>query len=92
MWDNTERYRIRYLHHDYADPTSESNEQLRAAQVEHRLISEAALAGDAIACGAASVEHLHQSLEIVYREAATPPRVRIADQALRLSSAAGATP
>lgn len=85
LWDNTERYRLTYLHHDYHDPASESTQRLRVSQSEHRAIVDSALAGDAAACSAALVHHLHRALDIVYSEAAVTPRARISAEALRLN-------
>jgi len=86
LWDNTERYRLMYLHHDYHDPASESTRALRVSQVEHRAMVDAAVAGDAKACSAELVHHLHRALEIVYSSATAPPRVRVAVEALRLNA------
>ncbi len=47
LWDHSERYRLSYLHHDYADPDSASLDRLRVSQVEHRGILSTALRADA---------------------------------------------
>lgn len=85
LWDNTERYRLTYLHHDYHDPASESTKRLKVSQSEHRAIADAASMGDAAACSATLVHHLQRALDIVYSEAAAPPHARIAAEALRLN-------
>ncbi len=85
LWDNTERYRLIYLHHDYEDPASESTKRLKISQGEHRAIANAALAGDAETCSAELIHHLHRALDIVYAETAAPPRARVTAEAMRLS-------
>ncbi len=83
LWDNSERYRLTYLHHDYDDPDSKASEQLRTSQAEHRQILVAALAGDAAACTAELFAHIHRSLEIVYEVAAARPQARVASVVLQ---------
>lgn len=86
LWDDTERYRIAYLHRDYLQPTPESRERMRVTQEDHRAILDAALSEDVSGCGEAHVHHLHRALDLVYAAAAAGPRVRVAAYALRLSS------
>ncbi|MET4781542.1 GntR family transcriptional regulator [Glaciihabitans sp. UYNi722] len=85
LWDNSERYRLTYLHHDYNDPASEATRALTISQVEHRNMLNAALAGDATTCIAALLHHLQRALDIVYAEAAAQPRARVTAEALRFA-------
>lgn len=83
LWDHSERYRLAYLHHDYADRDSASAERLRTSQDEHRGILTAALAGDVADCSALLVEHLQRTVDVVFHEAARVPRLHMATAAAR---------
>lgn len=88
LWDHSERYRLTYLHHDYADPDSASRDRLRASQVEHRDILTAALDADTARCTVALVAHLQRTVDVVFAEAARPLQPRVAAEALRVQGAA----
>lgn len=78
LWDQSERYRLAYLHHDYADRHSASAERLRLSQDEHRTMLTAAVASDATRCSAALVGHLQRTVESLFTESKLPPRPRLA--------------
>lgn len=82
LWDHSERYRLAYLQHDYADRDSASGDRLRISQAEHRGILAAALSGDADACSAALVAHLRRTVDGVFQELTPTPRPRVVDFAL----------
>ena len=86
LWDHSERYRLAYLHHDYADPGSASADRLQTSQGEHRVILQAAVRGDPTACSAALVRHLRRTLDVVFDEVAPAPRPRMAVKAFHSSS------
>lgn len=90
LWDHSERYRLAYLQHNYADRDSASAERLRASQLEHRSILDAALAGDMRGCTDQLVAHLRRTVDVVFRESAWVPRPRLANTAVsaRLESQA----
>ena len=83
LWDNSERYRLTYLHHNYDDPASAASQQLRISQTEHREILRTALDGDAAQCGRELVDHMHRAIDIVYLGADTRPPARLSLTALR---------
>jgi DNA-binding GntR family transcriptional regulator len=82
LWDHSERYRLAYLQHDYADRDSASAERLHSSQHEHRSILNAALASDASGCADQLVGHLRRTVDVVFRESAWVPRPRLATAAL----------
>ena len=86
LWDHSERYRLAYLQHDYAERDSASAERLRTSQAEHRGILAAALAGDADACSEALVAHLQRTVDVVFRESMRVPRPRVASFAVEARS------
>ena len=86
LWDHSERYRLAYLQHDYADRDSASAERLHTSQAEHRGILAAALAGDANACSAALVAHLQRTVDVVFRESMLVPRPGVATFAVAARS------
>lgn len=89
LWDHSERYRLAYLHHDYAAPDSASTERLQASQDEHRKILAAAAAGDVDACSGALVAHLKRTVYVVFTEAVQPPRPRLVNWAIEAPHAGG---
>ena len=88
LWDHSERYRLTYLHHDYAEPDSASLDRLRASQVDHRDILDAALVADPAGCAAALIAHLRRTVDVVFAEAARPLQPRLVTHAF---NAAGST-
>ena len=83
LWDHSERYRLAYLHYDYAQRGSALIDRLEVSQTEHRRMLAAAVEGDADTCAAILVEHLTRTLEAVFIEAADVPRPRIARDAIK---------
>lgn len=83
LWDNSERFRLVYLHHDYEDPNSETSQELHVSQAEHRAILDAALKGNADLCGTSLVSHMQRAIDIVYDGAAVRPRANLSIDAIR---------
>lgn len=83
LWDQSERYRLAYLHHDYADRQSASAERLRVSQDEHRIMLQAAVAGDAPVCADALVGHLKRTVGALFTESTLLPHPRMAGLAAR---------
>ncbi|GAA1846258.1 GntR family transcriptional regulator [Agromyces salentinus] len=76
LWDNSERYRLAYLHYDLDHQGSALVDRLRTSQVEHRALLDAAAAGDAEECARLEVLHLSRTLDGVFRDAARLPSPR----------------
>lgn len=76
MWDQSERYRLVYLHYDVDRHGSALIERLRTSQVEHRAILDAALDADADRCARLQVAHMARTLDGVFRDAPRIPRPR----------------
>lgn len=90
LWDQSERYRLAYLHrdHDHAGGVGTSMERLRTSQDEHRAILAAALDGDVGGCIAAVVAHLQRTVEVVFRESMRVPRPTMVTMAVQARSGA----
>jgi DNA-binding GntR family transcriptional regulator len=82
LWDHSERYRLAYLHYDYAERGNALIDRLEVSQDEHRQMRDAAVAGDGETCASILVSHLTRTLEAVFLEAADIPRPRIAHAAI----------
>ena len=82
LWDNSERYRLAYLHYDYSTRGDALVERLEVSQHEHRVMRDAAIAGDGKSCATVLVAHLTRTLDAVFADAADIPRPRVAHQAI----------
>lgn len=86
LWDNSERYRLAYLHYDYEQRGSALLNRLELSQAEHRQMLDAAIDGDGDVCASVLVSHLTRTLTAVFDEAADVPRSRIADKSILFRS------
>lgn len=82
LWDNSERYRSKYLHQNYDAPGSKTIDELMASQAEHKNIVKAAVAGNVTESVSSLVQHMQHSLDIVFSRAAPTPMPKFSNNAL----------